>query len=150
MYGVPQLGRKRMKKWVQTVGRHGRSVTVYQHGNGNCYVRWWNSVAKKWHRESLKHADRELALEEAERLFSERDSAFNARRQGSITLTDLFARYENDVTAHKKAAARAEDKRRMALWQTFLGPINVDAIKKADLKRFVVERRAGRIQIPDR
>jgi len=37
----------------------------------------------------------------------------------------------------------------MALWQAVLGPVTVDALTPADLDRFVRERRAGQVTVPE-
>jgi len=58
----------------------------------------------------------------------------------------LFARYERDVSAHKKGAQPNEDRRRIALWTAALREVrDVRAIDTPTLDRFVRDRRAGRV-----
>jgi integrase len=59
-------------------------------------------------------------------------------------------RYEREVSAHKKGAQPKEDRRRMELWERFLGSTRpVIAIDFTTIDRFVRDRRAGRIQLLD-
>ena len=63
----------------------------------------------------------------------------------------LFARYEREVSECKKGAQPSEDRRRMELWTHFLGPErNVVLIDHSTINRFVRNRRAGKIELPQR
>jgi integrase len=72
----------------------------------------------------------------------------DAARTGRLTLAELFARYEREVSAHKKGVQPLEDRRRIALWTVALrGVRDVRAIDPPTLDRFVRDRRAGRIAV---
>ena len=42
-------------------------------------------------------------------------AAVHSAHAGRVTIADLFARYERDVSAHKKGTGPAEDARRMLI-----------------------------------
>ncbi len=68
----------------------------------------------------------------------------------ALPIGALFAEYEREVSRFKKGHQSTEDRRRMDLWQAFLGAeCDVSAIDKRALDRFVRERRAGNITVPD-
>lgn len=143
------MGRKR-KAWTLAVGGRGHRVTVFEReAGGTLYLRWWDGERDNWAWRSLKHADRERGEQEARDLAASILAAVDTAHTGRITVAELFARYERDVTKHKKGAQPAEDRRRMRLWQHVLGADRaVETIDVNALDTFVRERRAGRITVP--
>lgn len=152
------MARKR-KTWSETVGGRGHAVTVFERTPGGpLYLRWWDPTATgrrkgggtgnyRWR--SLGHRDREVALAEARQLAAQLLAASEAMARNRITLTALFAAYEEKVSRFKKGQQPREDARRMVLWTTFLGgETDPSEINSADLEEFVRARRAGAIKLP--
>lgn len=150
---------RRRKPWSRTVGRRGYKVTVLERvPGGPLYLRWWDPTAPgsratgglgNYRLRSLGHRDRERGEKEAEKLAAELLAAGTAARTGRITLSELFARYEQEVSVYKKGAQVREDRRRMELWRHFLGgERDAGSLTHEDLRRFVRLRKAGRISLP--
>lgn len=142
------------KLWSQKVGGYGHTVTVCERQPGGpIYLRWWDATRPgknggnfAW--KSLGHTDKTRATEQAKELAAQLLGALEAARKGRLTLVDLLARYERDVSAHKKGAQPAEDRRRIALWTKYLGPLrDARTIDFPTLDRFVRDRKAGRITV---
>ncbi len=133
---------------VKSVGSYGHTVSVFKRGV-RYYLRWWDGGRRDWRWRSLRHGDRERADMQARALAGELLAAGNAARTGKVSLSTLFVRYYSEVSTHKKGDQAAEDRRRMALWEAFLGSDReVHTLDHAD--RFVRERRAGRLSVPGR
>ncbi|HEX5437497.1 MAG TPA: tyrosine-type recombinase/integrase [Gemmatimonadaceae bacterium] len=150
------MGRPR-KRWTVTVGGYGHTVTAFERAlDGPLYLKWWDGTrpnGKKtqmgnWAWRALRHHDRRRAEEQAKELSATLLATLEAAHTGRLTLAELFARYEREVTAHKKGDQPAEDRRRMVMWQHFLGSArDVRSIDAPTLDRFVRERRAGTIEV---
>lgn len=148
------MGRPR-KRWKVTVGGYGHTVTAFERTlDGPLYLRWWDATrpnGKKmgnWTSRALRHHNQSRAEEQARELSAKLLAALEAAHAGRVTVAELFARYEQDVTVHKKGDQPDEDQRRMALWQLFLGSArDVRSIDFPTLDRFVRERRAGTIEL---
>lgn len=144
------MGRK-PKLWSVTVGGHGHSVTASERRPGGLLsIRWWDSSrgAPTWR--ALGHPDKAKAEEQARALSSELLSAGKAARSPRLTMIELLARYEREVTAYKKGSQPAEDHRRIEMWQSILGEREARAIDFPTLDKFVRDRKAGLIAVPGR
>jgi integrase len=142
---------RKPKLWSVTVGGHYHTVTVCERrAGGNLHLRWWEADAKKGHHrwKSLGHNDRKHGEEQARELSGELLNATRATRSPRVTVLELLARYEEEVTAHRKPELAAEDRRRIETWQHFMGDREARAIDFPALDRFVRERRAGSIKVP--
>jgi integrase len=114
------------------------------------YVQWYDRSGKTWVPRSLGHRDRDRALQQARELAGAILAANEAECRGELTVADLFARFEREVTAHEHPRQAAEDKRRTAVWTAFLGASRaVETIDRAALDQFVRGRRAGTLTVPD-
>jgi len=139
------------KLWKVTIGGYGHTVSALERAaGGTLYLRWFD--ARRGQRgayvlKSLGHRDRVRAEAQATTLAGQLLSAVEGAHLGRLTLLEVFARYEVDVTRHKKGAQPKEDTRRMALWQAFMGSArDVRTIDYPTLDRFVRARRAGGIE----
>jgi hypothetical protein len=152
---MPRCKKKRV--WRKTVGGYGHTVVVEERSPGSVlYLRWWDpSAAGKrnngnpgnWRWRSLGHRDREQGKELAGRLLTSQE----ATATGRITLSELFAQYEAEVSAHKKGSPPREDQRRIELWTQVLGAnSDPEKITKGQITRFERLRRQGRIELPER
>lgn len=88
------------------------------------------------------------AEQQARELSAELLSAANVTRSPRVTVLELLARYEDQVTRHKKPTLASEDRRRADLWQHLIGELEARAIDFPPLDRFVRERRGGNIVLP--
>lgn len=141
------------KLWRRTAGSYGHTVTVCERQPGGpLYLRWWNASAKgvggNWTWRGLRHSDRERGYDQARHLAGQLLAAIDTARAGRVTVAELLARYEREKSSKKKGAGPAEDARRIALWQTFLGGTrDVRSIDDSTLDRFVSERRSGILDV---
>lgn len=147
--------------WRKTVGGYGHTVIVQERSPGSVlYLRWWDPSATgqrtngnqgNWRWRSLGHRDKRLGEEQARTLASRLLGGQQAAVVGKVTLTELFARYEAEVSAHKKGAQPREDARRIELWTRVLGGNrDPETITKGQIARFERLRREGRIEVPGR
>jgi integrase len=138
------------RAWSESVGSYGYTVTVTTRpGRPNLYLRFYDPAIgrKRW--ESLKHNDRERALEEARARAGQRLAEGHALATGRLTIGVLFARYERERSKHKKGTQLEDDRRRMDVWEAFLGAEReVRTIAWTDLDRFDTVRRRGELQVP--
>lgn len=142
---------RKPKLWSLTVGGHAHTVTVCERrAGGNLHLRYWETgTGKGRHRwRSLGHNDRKHGEEQARELSGELLKATQATRSPRVTVVELLARFEQEVTEHKTAQLAAEDRRRIEMWQHFMGEREARAIDFPTLDRFVRERRAGTIKVP--
>ena len=100
---------------------------------------------------ALGHADRELAETEAKAVSAALLTATGAAARGIVTVGELLAKYERAVLPKRKTeAGRQEARRRINLWQAFLGATrDVQTIEESDIDRSVANRGAGRIALED-
>jgi hypothetical protein len=156
---MPRCRQKRA--WRKTVGGYGHTVIVEERSPGSVlYLRWWdrsaagkrnNGKTGNWRKRSLGHRDKELGEEQGKELAGRLLTSQEAAAGGRITLGELFARYEADVSAHKKGSQPREDRRRIELWTQVLGASSdPEKITKGQITRFERLRRQGRIQLPER
>jgi hypothetical protein len=156
---MPRCRQKRA--WRKTVGGYGHTVIVEERSPGSVlYLRWWdrsaagkrnNGKTGNWRKRSLGHRDKELGEEQGKELAGRLLTSQEAAAGGRITLGELFARYEADVSAHKKGSQPREDRRRIELWTQVLGAkSDPEKITKGQITRFERLRRQGRIQLPER
>jgi hypothetical protein len=156
---MPRCRQKRA--WRKTVGGYGHTVIVEERSPGSVlYLRWWdrraagkrnNGKTGNWRKRSLGHRDKELGEEQGKELAGRLLTSQEAAAGGRITLGELLARYEADVSAHKKGSQPREDRRRIELWTQVLGAkSDPEKITKGQITRFERLRRQGRIQLPER
>jgi integrase len=145
------MGRQR-KLYSIKVGGYGHTVVVCERrAGGPLYLRWWDAAAGKrgapaWR--PLGHRDKELAQQEAREFSSQLLNATKNARSPQITLLELLARYEREVTAFRKPEQAREERRRIETWQHVAGDREARAIDFPTLDRFVRERAAGSIEVP--
>ena len=151
---MPRCSKQRA--WRKTVGGYGHTVIVEERSPGSVlYVRWWDPTAPgkrrtgrpgNWRKRSLGHRNKELG-KAGGRLLTSQEAVANGR----VTLGELLARYETEVSVHKKGAQPREDRRRIELWTQVLGAnSDPEKITKGRITRFERLRRQGRIQLPGR
>lgn len=135
-----------MIRLPKSFGGHGATVVLYRRGK-TLYLRWW--VGDRWHRESLKHGNTELGLEQARIKASERLAQREAERSPHKTVGEVVQLYQVQVSTRKPATQASEDKRRAALWVAVYGDLPVETLSSADLSAFVHQRRNGLIVVPN-
>jgi integrase len=142
--------RHRRKWWAKAVGGYGHRVTVCERrGSAYLHLRWWDTDRDNWRWRSLGHGDRERAEEQARQLAASLLAATEAVARGSLTVVDLFARFEDAVISREGARQAREDARRLKLWTTYLaGHRLVRTIDRTMLDRFVHARRRGELTVP--
>ena len=156
---MPRCRQKR--PWRKTVGGYGHTVIVEERSPGSVlYLRWWDPTATgkrksgkpgNWRWRSLGHRDTKLGEEQGKELAGRLLTSQEAAATGRITLGDVFARYEAEVSAHKKGSQPREDQRRIELWTHVLGANrDPETITRGQITRFERLRRQGRIQLPNR
>lgn len=149
---------KRRKAWAKQIGARGYRVRLLERGRqGMLYLRWWDPARRGLVWRALGHHDRDLGERQAKALSAELLAASEHRAASQLRLADLFTLYEREVSAHKKGAQPAEDRRRIELWTAFVAGLEVGEARGASLcaadldlptlERFVRERRAGSIRI---
>lgn len=146
------------KLYRESVGAYGHTVTVFERAlGGPLYLMWWDPSRQHPSRgergghatRSLRHNDRDRALEQAREQSAAMLAAAKAAERGELTVIQAIGRYTEDVSRHKKGAQPREDQRRAAMWQVILGPFrDVRSIDVPTLNRFVRDRRGGRIKVP--
>lgn len=143
------MGRRRKLK-SETFGSYGYTVRLCERaGSKNYYLKWFSNGRVRWR--SLGHQDWESGRLQAQSLSNTLRTAGNAISKGELTLALLFARYEREVLPHKSKARATEDKRRLNMWQAYLGPGTDPAtIDYGTLDQFAAERADGKIKIRGR
>lgn len=142
------MGRK-AKAWSVVVGGHGHKVKAVERGKAALIsLRWWDSANQCSRWEPLGHKDRTRAEEQARELSAQLLSASLAVRSPRVTVLELLARYESEVIPHKKPGQAADDRRRVELWEAFIGNREARAVDFPTIDRFVRERKVGAIKIP--
>jgi hypothetical protein len=110
-----------------------------------------NGKTGNWRKRSLGHRDKELGEEQGKELAGRLLTNQEAAAGGRITLGQLLAWYEADVSAQKKGSQPREDRRRIELWTQVLGAnSDPEKITKGQITRFERPRRQGRLQLPGR
>ena len=144
------MTRKLPRPWRITVGGYGYRVTAFERTPGGVlYLRWWDRARNNWAPRSLGHRDRALAEQQAREVAGALLAANEAECRGSLTVSDLFGRFERDVIAHEDQRQAAEDRRRIAVWTAHLGSDReMESVDRALLDRFVRARRAGTLSVP--
>lgn len=136
--------------WKYKAGAWGSTVWVQERAaGGNLYIRWRKPGDKKWTWECLRHRDRSAAIRAAKDLAHAIDTGRIADGAGSLTLASLFAAYEREESVGKAGRGAKEDRRRMDLWQAYLGDgFDPTSTTPAILKRFIRDRKANRVKVP--
>jgi hypothetical protein len=144
------MTRKLPRRWRVTVGGYGYRVTAYERTPGGVlYVQWYDRTRKTWVPRSLGHRDRDRAEQQARELAGAILAANEAECMDTLTVSDLFGRFEREVTAHEAPGQAAEDKRRSAVWTAFLGGSQqLESLDRSALDQFVRVRRAGTLAVP--
>ena len=152
---------KPSRVWRRTIGGYGHTVIVEERSPGSpLYVRWWDPSAAgqrksgkpgNWRWRSLGHRDKELGEEQGKELASRLLTGQESAAAGRITLGELLAKYEVEVSQHKKGAQPREDARRIDLWTQVLGSgKDPETITKGQITRFERLRRQGSIRLSGR
>ena len=109
-------------------GARGYTVTLIRRpGRPNLWLRYWDSRRRDgagdyvWR--SLGHSDEERGKAECRELAAVLLVAGLPTDEGEhiLTVAEVFAHYAHDRTPHKKPMQQGYDRRRIALWQAFLG-----------------------------
>lgn len=131
------------KRWSMTVGAKGYQVTLIERAKGRLSLRLWNPLKRNYDWRALKHGDRELGEEQARNLSGQLLAQTVAHARGGVLLVELFGRYEREVSKYRKGRQPKEHRRRMDLWQLFLGDeFDVVALDHPKIDEFVHWRRA--------
>lgn len=134
------------------VGGSGHTVIVRERTPGGpLYLCVPRKGSGGYDMESLGHNDWDAAIESAKKLSGRLLSSRRAMKAGKRPPAVLFAKYEQDVSAHKKGAQPAEDRRRIELWSVFLHTAGVQDARNLTtnhMRRFVRMRQAGEIKLP--
>lgn len=145
------MARRRKVVTLLTVGERGYRVTLCRRYRHRLSLRWWDPTIGNYRWKSLKHNDQELGEDQARKLAAQLLAVGTAPARHTLPLAALLGWYERDVSAYKKGAGLKEDRRRMELWQAFLGSDrDVTTLDIATINRFVRERAAGTISVPER
>jgi hypothetical protein len=168
------------KSW--STGDYGTTVSVKKFaGRRSLYLVWYDPTAPaggkrmpdgtvvtrsgNLRKESLGHADWDVAKREAKRIQRELEAALETEQTGTLTLAALFEKYEAGVVVPrvehktrlgKKTGELAEARRRAELWKAYVRTADPKAFQ--DVRRlnhdlidlFVADRRAGRVQVHGR
>lgn len=129
-------------------GRRGCTVWVQERTpGGSLYVRWRQHGNWTW--ECLGHDDWDLAIEHAADLADSLRRTRASAAVGVVPLAHLFARYELEESVHK--VVEKEDRRRMDIWQAFLGDdFDPAQLTPGIVRQYIRERQAGRIEVEGR
>lgn len=140
---------RKAKLWNLTVGGYGHTVTaVERKSGGTLSLYWWDTSRRKRCWRALGHRDRDLAEKQARELSGELLSASFVVRAPKVTVVELLSRYEVVVVQFKKKEHAADDRRRIEIWQHFLGNREARTIDFPTIDKFVRERKAGAIAVP--
>jgi len=137
------MGKKR--PWSYTAGRHGHKVRVYERpGRASIYVSVWEDGREV--KRSLKHSDRERAMEYADDLSKELRKGGKKVSSGRPTVGRILQPYKAHRTPDKGEASRRADARHAALWTEVLGTgFDLTTLSRRQWDAFVRERRSGAI-----
>lgn len=131
----------------RVAGSHGCKVTYGERTAGGPLHLFVPRKDGGYDKVSLGHRDWDVAEAEALRLAAKRRSARETTRAGKMRISTLLSRYEVEESPHKKQPG--EDYRRVELWLAFFeADPEAQHITKNDMKRFVRDRKAGRITLP--
>ncbi len=135
------------KRWTYSTGRRPFTVTVEElEPGGNIYSRIWIPERQDYKYRSLRHRDRTLAMEHADRMtvqLREGEVEIVARK---LTLEDVFKLYEKHRTPQKAIDTQGEDERRAELFLRVLGKTREpSSVSRADWERFIKARSSGAI-----
>ena len=137
---------RKKKPWRYTAGERGNRVAVFEmEPSGVIQARAWNPKAKGYVRISLKHRDRQKAIEWAN---AEAKAIRQGRRQLAtrITLAKVFALYERHRTQQKCLTEQKTDNRKIELWTRVLGgKSDTHKITLRDWEGFIRDRKSGAI-----
>lgn len=141
------MARKRQKGWSFSAGERGRNrVRAFlDHGRG-LYLEWYEPVpdnpTPRRARQALGHNDQERAKGQAEAMAAALRAAEGAPvRSRTVTLRELFDKYEREVTPSKSRQVQRHDKTTAELFTRALG---------ADRKPSTIDRSAWDAFIRDR
>jgi integrase len=125
-------------------------VTVCERaGSTNLFLRWWDAERGNWRWRTLGHRDRGRGEDQARQLAGSLLAAREADAIGSLTVAELFGRFEAEVSVHGRGQQPREDRRRLAIWTAVLGPDReVPTVDRSELDAFVRDRRGGRVVVP--
>jgi site-specific recombinase XerD len=131
----------------RVAGSHGCKVTYGERTEGGPLHLFVPRKDGGYDKVSLGHRDWDVAEAEALKLAAKRRSARETTRAGKMRISTLLSRYEQEESPHKKQPG--EDYRRVELWLAFFETDpETQHITKNDIKRFVRDRKAGRIKLP--
>jgi hypothetical protein len=133
-------------KWKFVAGSRPNTVTVFEReAGGTLYARVWLGNARRFHRVSLKHSDKARAKRYATEEAAKLQAGQSDIAEGRLTLSRLFALYEQHRTPRKSAAHQDEDRRRFELFTRFLGNIDPHRLTLHQWESFIDLRASGAI-----
>ena len=142
---------RRKKKWQKTVGKYGYKVAVWERSPNHLYLRWWDPSRGNSRWKSLRHGDRDFAVQQAKQVSAQLYAEEEASNKSIATVRTVLNEYLREVGAHLRGQGPMECELRVRLWIHFLGADrDVLTVDRAVIDRFVRERRAGRIKPPNR
>lgn len=153
------MGSGRKKYWSYNAGERGRNwVRAYEDPKSRILLLEWFEVEpegrRRRKRRSLGHRDREQAKATADEVaaaFARDEPPAPARREGEVTLHELFRRYLAEETPLKGKSKQGHDRRAAAMFLEFFGPRRKAAtLNLGDWKRFIRARRTGETGPPGR
>ena len=137
------------KRWTYSTGRRPYKVMVEElEPDGVLYSRVWEPERQDYRYKSLRHRDRELAMEHADRMTvqlrdGEVETEIVARK---LTLEDVFLQYSEHRTPLKSDCTQRDDERRVELFLRVLGKTREPAaVTRSDWERFIKARSSGAI-----
>ena len=142
--------------WNWATGIEGQNrVRVFTHASGRLYVDYFERTPTGRQRrvQSLHHADRAAAKQEAERIarrLTGRDAA-ELTRPAPTQLGPLFDNYLAKKTQDKAATTQAHDRRAARLFRSYFGDGRaVESLHQGDWDAFITARKSGELAHPGR
>lgn len=145
---MPKASPKKPAIWKHREGTRGCVAWAQElTPGGPLYIRWRDKTAKNWRWQCLHHTDRDAAIREAQDTSHNLRTGRQAALTGKYTLQHIFGLYRASVTPHKKNTGPQQDRRRMDLWERYLGadcdPLSITPQRVKDYLR---DRKAGKIR----
>lgn len=139
------------KRWSRTVGTPPHTVRVYERGVGGVlYAATWDPSARGGkggeRRVSLKHRDKQRALEWAEDQARELKEGTDELRGDRPTLKRVLSFYRRHRSPDKSEAVQKEDERMAEMFRRVMGDdFDLRHLSRREWDGFIRQRRSGAI-----